>query len=89
MNDAFYYVYILRCADDSFYIGATNNLEKRIRAHNGLIKGGAKYTRAKKPVELVYYEKYDTKSEALQKEVELKKLNHKEKEAIILNSTTK
>ena len=57
------YVYILKCADDTFYTGWTNNIDLRIKAHN---EGkGAKYTRGRTPVELVYYEVLPTKSEAL------------------------
>ena len=53
------YVYILRCSDDSLYTGWTNNLEKRIKAHsNGK---GAKYTKARLPVELVYFEEFEEK----------------------------
>ena len=56
------YVYILRCSDDSLYTGWTNNLEKRVKAHsNGK---GAKYTKARLPIELVYFEEYENKIEA-------------------------
>ena len=52
-----YYVYILECADKSFYVGCTNNLEKRLLQHNGS-KSGAHYTKIRRPVKLVYSEKY-------------------------------
>ncbi|HEY0220735.1 MAG TPA: GIY-YIG nuclease family protein [Candidatus Paceibacterota bacterium] len=75
-----YHVYILKCSDNSLYTGITTNLEKRLREHNGLALGGAKYTRAHRPVELVYVEKYPTRSEALKREHEIKNtLNHQGK----------
>lgn len=76
-----FYVYILRCNDDTLYTGFTVDLEKRIKTHN---KGmGAKYTRGRIPVELVYEEEYKTKSEALKRECVLKKLNRIQKLKII------
>ena len=57
------YVYILRCADESLYTGWTNDLEKRVKTHNA--GKGAKYTKTRLPVELVYYEEYEEKGEAL------------------------
>ena len=66
------YVYILKCKDDSLYTGWTNNLEKRVQAHQ---RGkGAKYTRAKLPVELVYFEEFEDKIDAMKREYEIKKL---------------
>ena len=67
-----HYVYILKCADDTLYTGWATNLEKRIAAHNR--KKGAKYTKNRTPVSLFYYEEYETKSEALKREAEIKKL---------------
>ncbi len=65
-----WFVYILLCEDNSLYTGSTNNLEKRFDTHkNG--KGG-KYTRSRKPVQLIYSEEYKTKSEALKREIEIK-----------------
>ena len=75
-----HYAYILKCADNSYYCGYTNDLEKRIEKHN---QGkGAKYTRARLPVALVYFEEFDTKEEAMSREWHLKQLTHKEKEAL-------
>ena len=75
------YVYILRCSDDSLYTGWTNNLEKRIKAHsNGK---GAKYTKARLPVELVYFEEFEDKIEAMRREYAIKKLTRKEKLLLI------
>ena len=75
------YVYILRCNDDSLYTGWTNNLDKRIKAHsNGK---GAKYTKARLPVELVYFEEYENKIEAMRREYAIKQLKRKEKLMLI------
>ena len=75
------YTYILRCADGSLYTGWTNNLEKRIAAHNA--GTGGKYTRSHRPVSLVYYETFPTKEEAMKREYEIKQLTRDEKEALI------
>lgn len=75
------FTYILQCSDGTLYTGWTNNLDKRLREHN---EGqGAKYTRGRRPVKLVYTEAYDTKREAMQREWQIKKLTRKEKEALI------
>ena len=75
------YVYILRCNDDSLYTGWTNNLEKRVKAHsNGK---GAKYTKARLPVELVYFEEYENKVEAMRREYAIKQLKRKQKLMLI------
>lgn len=74
-----YFVYIVRCSDASLYTGVTNNLEKRVAAHNGQGKAGAKYTRVRRPVTLYYSESYETKSEALKREIAVKKLTHQQK----------
>ena len=75
------YVYILRCKDDSLYTGWTNNLEKRIKAHSD--GKGAKYTKARLPVELVYFEEYETKIDAMRREYAIKKMKRKEKLMLI------
>ena len=75
------YVYILKCKDDSFYTGWTTDLSKRIQRHNlGL---GAKYTRSRRPVELIYFETFENKSEALKREYQIKQLSSKQKEKLI------
>jgi putative endonuclease len=79
-----YYVYILECSDTTLYIGWTNNIEKRLEAHN-TSKTSAKYTRARRPVVLKYTESFETKSEALKREIALKKLSRKEKLDLITN----
>lgn len=75
------YTYIVRCKDDTLYCGWTNNLEKRMASHNA--GKGAKYTRNRHPVELVYYETFDTKEEAMSREYAIKKLSRKEKQKLI------
>ena len=75
------YTYILKCKDDSLYTGWTNDLKKRITSHNA--GKGAKYTKARRPVELVYYEESQTREEAMKREYAIKQLSRKEKEALI------
>ena len=75
------YVYILRCADDTLYTGWTNDIEKRIEVHNS--GKGAKYTRARLPVELVYTEEFDDKIEAQKREYAIKQLTRAGKETLI------
>lgn len=77
-----YFVYIVKCSDDSLYTGIATNLEKRIREHNGELKGGAKYTRGKGPVFLTHYEMFETRSDALKREAEIKKLSRAQKQAL-------
>ena len=73
-----YFVYILECADHTFYVGTTNDLKKRLHAHNAL-KSGARYTKSRRPVVLKYYEKIRTQGDALRREVQLKKLSRSQK----------
>ncbi len=75
------YTYMLRCSDGSFYIGWTNNLKLRVKTHNA--GRGGKYTRTRCPVELVYYEIFPTKQEAMSREWHLKQLSHAQKEALL------
>lgn len=72
-----YWVYILRCRDDTLYTGITPDLEKRLQAHNS--GKGAKYTRSRAPVELVYCEEQPDKSAALKREHAIKRLTRTEK----------
>ena len=75
------YTYIVRCSDGTFYTGWTTRLEERIKAHN---EGkGAKYTRGRRPVELIYWENFETKQEAMSREVKIKRLTRREKELLI------
>ncbi|MEK7065954.1 MAG: GIY-YIG nuclease family protein [Patescibacteria group bacterium] len=82
-----YYCYILRCSDNSLYCGMTNNLEKRVREHNSSTSKGAKYLRAKKPVQLVYSEQYPDIQAAMKREREVKKLTKAQKEALITSDS--
>ena len=80
------YTYILECADGTLYCGWTNNLDRRLKAHN---EGkGAKYTRSRRPVALVYYEAFSTKEEAMRREYEIKQLPRKKKEELIFKQQT-
>ena len=73
--------YILKCSDNSLYTGWTNDVAKRLEAHN---QGtGAKYTRGRTPVELVYLEIFDTKQEAMKREAAIKKLSKQDKLQLI------
>lgn len=75
------YTYIVKCADGSLYTGWTNNLEKRIRDHNN--GKGARYTKSRRPVALVYYEIFATKAEAMSREYAIKQLSRRQKEELI------
>jgi putative endonuclease len=76
-----YYCYLLVCHDGTLYCGYTNDLNKRIAAHNN--KKGAKYTKTRLPVKLVYSEEFDNKSEAMKREWQIKQLDRKEKLKLI------
>ena len=78
-----YYVYILECADRTLYIGITTDLERRVEEHNSSLLG-AKYTRGRRPVKLVYSEKYETRSLATREEMRLKKLTRDQKRSLYL-----
>lgn len=76
------YTYILICSDNTLYTGSTNNIEKRLHEHNHS-KSGAHYTKIRRPVRLVWSEKFETLSEARRKEAKLKRLTREEKLKII------
>jgi putative endonuclease len=78
-----YYLYILKCSDNSLYTGITNNLEKRLEVHKS--GKGSKYVRAKLPFQLVYSEELETKSLALKREFEIKKMTKLEKMKLVGN----
>jgi len=86
-----YFVYLLRCKDNSLYCGQTNNLERRVKEHNASRTKGATYTKWRRPVTLVYFEKVKTISEALKRERKIKNLGKVKKELLIqrLNSCSK
>lgn len=79
-----YYVYLLRCADGTLYTGFTNDLARRLAAHNA--GKGAKYTRGRRPVELVYWESFSNKSSALRREYAIKQLPRRQKLTLIQSS---
>lgn len=77
-----FFVYLVECADGTLYCGYTKDLIRRVSEHNDS-KKGSKYTRAKRPVELVYSEEYATLSEALKREYQIKQLSSQAKQALI------
>ena len=81
------YIYVVECTDKSFYTGYTTDIVRRIKLHNA--KKGAKYTRARGPVTLVYFEEYETKSEATKAESSFKKLTRMQKEQYIFENISK
>lgn len=79
-----WWVYIVRCSDGSLYTGIAKSVEKRIAEHNSDNQLGAKYTRARRPVKLVYQEALATRSNAASRESEIKRLSKRQKELLIL-----
>ena len=77
-----YYVYILKCSDNSYYTGISNNIERRLQEHNS-DKNLVTYTFSRRPVELVWFEKFTNPDEAIAKEKQLKGWSRKKKEALI------
>jgi len=77
-----WFIYIIRCSDNTLYTGIAKNIEKRIEAHN-TGNGGAKYTRTRRPVFPVYQETFSTRSEAAKREYQLKKMTRVEKEMLV------
>lgn len=75
------YTYIVRCRDGTLYTGWTNNLKKRIEAHNS--GKGARYTKSRRPVKLVYYEEFETKEEAMSREYAIKRMKKAKKEKLL------
>ena len=75
------YVYLLQCSDETFYCGWTTDLKHRIATHND--GTGAKYTRSRRPVKLVYYEEFDDRHDALSREWHIKRLSREEKLQLI------
>lgn len=78
---------MLKCSDGTLYTGWTNDLEKRVEAHNS--GKGAKYTKARRPVELAYYEEFETKEQAMKREYAIKQLGRKEKQKLIAGKKAK
>ena len=75
------YTYILKCKDGTYYTGWTNNLEKRLKDHND--GKGAKYTKSRRPVELVYHELFESKEDAMKREYAIKQMTRAEKDKLI------
>ena len=78
------YTYIVRCTDGTLYCGWTNHLKERIAVHNS--GKGAKYTKSRRPVELVYYEEFETKEEAMRREAQIKRMRRAEKLELIMEA---
>jgi len=76
-----WYFYILRCADNSFYCGITNNLKERLDEHNN--GKGAKYTKTRLPVKLIYFEEFPAKSSACKREIEVKGWRREKKDKLV------
>jgi len=79
-----YHVYVLRCSDNTFYTGYTTDVERRVREHDA--GDGAKYTRGRTPVELIHVESFDSQSEAMSREYEIKQYTRAEKERLVESS---
>lgn len=80
-----HYVYVLECADGTFYTGYTTDLERRVREHDA--GEGAKYTRGRTPVTVVHVERFDSRSAAMTREHEIKSLSREGKERLVESST--
>jgi putative endonuclease len=78
-----YFVYILECFDGNFYTGVCVDLKKRLRQHNGEILGGAKYTKYRRPVKIIYFEELKNRSEAQIRESEIKKFSKDKKKDLV------
>ena len=76
-----YHVYVLRCSDNTFYTGYTTDVERRVREHDD--GNGAKYTRGRTPVELIHVESFDSQSDAMSREYEIKQYSRAEKERLV------
>jgi len=77
-----YFVYIVECSDGSFYTGYTSNMNNRLHSHNET-KSGAKYTKSRRPVKLIYLEQHPSKSTAMKKECEIKTLSREQKVELV------
>ena len=78
-----WFVYMLRCSDGSLYTGISNNIDRRLIEHNANRGAGAKYTRSRRPVSLVYQESQPSRSAALKREWQIKQLKKNQKEALL------
>ena len=90
MKAVTHYVYVLRCSDDTFYCGYTTDVDRRVGEHNGQSKvAGAKYTNGRRPVQVIHTESFTSRSDALKREAEIKKMSRKEKEKWYTKVTNK
>ena len=78
-------IYLLECGDKTLYCGITNNIENRLKQHMGELPGGAKYTRSRKPLKVVYQEEVNSRSEALKRELIIKKMSRITKLNLVTN----
>ncbi len=84
MNTVTFYAYILECSDKTLYTGYTNNIDKRLHEHNNT-SYGARYTSGRRPVKLIYSESCPTQSDAMKREIQVKKLSREKKLLLIEN----
>ena len=82
-------IYLLESGDKSLYCGITNDIDRRLKQHNGDINGGAKYTRSRKPLKIVYQENAISRAEALKREITIKRMSKKSKKNLISNNYKK
>lgn len=80
-----WFVYIVECSDGSYYTGVTTSLSRRLNEHNNTSKG-AKYTKTRRPVEIVYWCEYDSRSDAQKEEYRIKKLSRAQKGLLIISN---
>ena len=78
-------IYLLECGDKTLYCGITNKIENRLKQHMGELPGGAKYTRSRKPLKVVYQEEVNSRSEALKRELIIKKMSKRTKLNLVTN----
>lgn len=83
-----WYVYVVRCRDNSLYTGITTDITRRVDEHNNQNKQAANYTRSRRPVKLVYWETCATRSEALSREAGVKQLSKAEKESLVRDAVS-
>ncbi len=84
-----YWVYIVECADGTYYTGIATDVQRRLSEHNGVKPKGARYTSARRPVRLIYEAAYATRSEALKAEIRIKRLTRREKEMLVAQPRVK
>ncbi len=89
MHEASFAVYILQCSDKTLYTGITNDIDRRLLEHNENNKKGAKYTKTRRPVKVIYTKYYKNRSEAQKNEIKIKKMSRKMKISLIKDSMQK